>query len=474
MLKNESECLVKILLLSPPFVPEYMRNARCDFVSLSATQWYPILLGYCGAYLESKGHSVKLIDAPAQYLDHNQARTVIEQYRPDLIVLYTGFMSEANDIEFTEPIIEKLGCHAVIVGPYAGINPESTLRRARVISKLILGEFEYAVGELAEGKKSHEINNLLFKDGERIAQNPLRPYLVTQELDSMPFISRFFKDHVNIYNYRTVSEPYPFMDIMTGRGCKWGTCTYCLWVHTYIKGRTYNVRSMSNVIEELRFIQNDMPEIRSIMIQDDTFPEERAAEFSEAKIKAGIGIAWSCYARADLSYDVLELMKRANCRNLHVGYESASDRILSLIGKGLTVERMIKFTHDAKRSGVRIHADFALGFPGETVEDAKKTIGLACRLNPDTAQFQLMIPFPGTPFYDYMKKKGWLNKEGQPDMPHFSNKEIRNMAKSAYRKFYISPQYIWKCIKHPHDHFGRQLRTISRAIPAIFWKKWRV
>ena len=57
---------MRILLLSPPYLPEYMRNARCDFVSLSATQWYPILVGYCGAYLEGQGHEVKLVDAPAR------------------------------------------------------------------------------------------------------------------------------------------------------------------------------------------------------------------------------------------------------------------------------------------------------------------------------------------------------------------------------------------------------------------------
>jgi len=48
----------KVILLSPPYLKEYMRNARCDFVSLSATQWYPILLGYCGALLEREGFEI--------------------------------------------------------------------------------------------------------------------------------------------------------------------------------------------------------------------------------------------------------------------------------------------------------------------------------------------------------------------------------------------------------------------------------
>ena len=47
---------MKAILLSPPFREDYMRNARCDFISNSRTQWYPILLGYAGALLEKQGH----------------------------------------------------------------------------------------------------------------------------------------------------------------------------------------------------------------------------------------------------------------------------------------------------------------------------------------------------------------------------------------------------------------------------------
>ncbi|MEW5717357.1 MAG: radical SAM protein [Chloroflexota bacterium] len=465
---------MKILLLSAPYLPEYMRNARCDFVSLSATQWYPILLGYCGAYLEGQGHAVKLIDAPAHYLDHDATRRIVREYRPDLLVLYTGYMSEENDLAFADPLVEELGCDAVIVSPYASINPEQTLARARVIDKLVVGQFEHPVGELAAGRAPGEIRNLLRKSENKIVANPVRPYLARAELDAIPFVSRFFKNQIDIRRYKTPSEYFPFMDMMVGRGCQWGMCTYCLWVHTYVKGMTYQTRSIANVIEEFRFIVKEMPQIRSVMIQDDTFTEDIAREFSEAKIAAGIKLPWSCYARANMSYDALALMKRAGCRNLHVGYESADPEVLKRIKKGLSVERMTKFTADAKRAGLRIHGDFALGFPGETPERARKTIEWACRMNPDTAQFQLMIPFPGTPFYDEMRAQGWLNAAGQPDMPQFTNAEIRAMAKRAYRAFYFSPQYLWKSVRHPYEHFFGRLKTISRAIPAMLWKEWQV
>lgn len=463
---------MRILLLSSPYLPEYMRNARCDFVSLSATQWYPLLLGYCGAYLAGKGHEVKLIDAPAHHLDHAATRQIVRTYAPELLVLYTGFKSEENDLRFSGQLVEELGCEAVIVGPFASIDPDGTLSRTSVLDKLIVGEFEHPVAELAEGRKLSEIRNLIYKAGNQIIHNEVRPYLTTAELDAIPFISRFLSEQIDIYRYKTPSEAYPFMDILTGRGCQWGQCTYCLWVHTYVQGMTYNVRSIANVIEELRFISRDLPQIRSVMIQDDTFTEERAWEFCEAKLAAQLAIPWSCYARGNMSFEVLQLMKRAGCRNLHVGYESADPQVLRRIKKGLSVERMTVFTQDAKRAGLRIHGDFALGFPGETQEGAQQTMDWACAINPDTAQFQLMIPFPGTPFYREMQAHGWLNARGEPDMPQFTNEQIRATAKKAYRKFYLSPQYAWKCLCHPYDHFFGRLKTMTRAIPAMFWKRW--
>ncbi|MBU1169604.1 MAG: B12-binding domain-containing radical SAM protein [Proteobacteria bacterium] len=465
---------MRILLLSPPFKKEYMRNARCDFVSLSATQWYPILLGYCGSYLQGKGHSIRFVDAPAHYLDHEATRKIVHGFNPELLVLYTGSMSEENDLEFADSLLDAVPCDTVIVGPYASINPEKTLARSRFVGKLVVGEFEIAVGEIADRVNPENIKNLVYKEGQTIIRNPMRDYMTGEELDEIPFVSRFFRDNVDINRYKTPSELYPYIDIMTGRGCAWGMCTYCLWVNTFIKGKRYNVRSMENVIEEFRFIAEEMPWIRSVMIQDDTFTEDRAREFCEAKLSAGIQLPWSCYVKADMNSDVLVLMKQAGCRNLHVGYESGSEKVLKKIRKGITLEQMETFTKRANDAGLRIHGDFAFGFPEETPEDAMKTIELACKLKPHTAQFQLMIPFAGTPYYKEMTENGWLNEDGQPDMPQFTNEQIRKMAKKAYRKFYFSGHYLALCMRHPGEHIFGRLKTIRRAIPAIFWKRWNV
>ncbi|MEK6644703.1 MAG: radical SAM protein [Planctomycetota bacterium] len=463
---------MRITLLSPPYQNMYMRNARCDFVSLSATQWYPLWLGYAGAWLEKCGHEIQFIDAPAKYLSHEQTEQMIVDWRPDMLVVYTGQKSRENDVALADKLTERVGCRTVLVGPYFSAFPEETLGMTRKVQFGVESEMEFPLQELAEGRNPREIQNLLWRDGEQIVKNPNRPYLTSAQLDEIPFISRFFKKHIRVWDYKTISEYYPFMDIMTGRGCKWGQCTFCLWVHTHIKGFTYNLRSVENVVEEFDFIERGMPEVRSLMIQDDMLTDDRALELSALKIKRGIKLSWSCYARSNLTYQTMRVMKRAGCRVLHVGYESGDQKINYDIKKGVTVKKMTEFTIDAKRAGLRIHGDFVIGFPGETHETAKRTIRWAKKLNPDTAQFQLANVLAGTPMHKQLSENGWLTPGGEPNYPQLSNTEIRSLAKKAYRDFYISPQYAWKCLRHPYEHLFGRLKTVKVAIPAMFWKKW--
>ncbi len=463
---------MKILLLSPPYLTDYMRNARCDFVSLSASQWYPIWLGYAGVWLEHCGHEVKLVDAPASHLDHAATERVVTDWCPDMLVVYTGQKSRSNDVEFAGRLTEKLNCITVLAGPYYSAQPIETLKQSPAVAYGIEGEFEHPLAELADGTQPSRIKNLLYREGDRIINNGPRPYLTTEQLDAIPFVTRFFKKQLNLYDYKTISEYHPFLDLMSGRGCRWGQCTFCLWVHTFVRGKTYNLRSAENLVDEFAYVERDMPEVRSIMIQDDMITDERAEELCRLKLSRGIKITWSCYARSNLACETMKLMKRANCRNLHVGYESGDPAILKTIRKGVTIKTMEEFTRNAKQAGLHIHGDFAIGFPGETPKTVERTIRWAKRLNPDTAQFQIANVLEGTPFHATCQANGWLNKDGEPDYPDFGNREMRAAAKRAYRSFYLSPQWVLKCLLHPYENFLGRMKTMSVALPAMLWKRW--
>lgn len=448
-----------------------MRNARCDFVSLSKTQWYPIWLGYCGAFLEKYGFEVKLIDAPAYGLSHKECKQIILDYKPDLLVIYSGLKSEDNDINFSQELVNKLNCQAVFVGPYVSIWPDKILQKTKNIKLAIKGEFEYPILELLQGLPYSEIKNLYYKIDADIKHNELRTLLNTAQLDNIPFVTDFFNRHLNLKYYKAPSEYYPFIDLMTGRGCVWGICSFCLWVHSFITGSVYNLRSIDNVTEEFRFVKHQTPSVKSIMVQDDTLTSERAVELSQSLLRKDIRISWSCYVRPNMEFETLRLMKKAGCRNLHVGYESSNPEVLKNIKKGITKERMIEFNKDAKEAGLRIHADFAIGFNGETKEGILETIKWAKELDPDTAQFQLIIPYPSTPFYDWLVEHNCLLGK-EPNYPNLSNEDCRRLAKLAYREFYLSFRYFKKALRNPNEFIFVRIDTIIRALQAMFWKRW--
>ena len=462
---------MRTVLLSPPYLPFYMRNARCDFVSLSGTQWYPILLALCGAWLEKCGHTVEIIDAPTYHLTKQQTTEIVRNFQPEWIVLYSGRLSESSDLAYANELTEQLHCQCVIVGPYASIQPEQTLRAAGNIPYLVVGEFEHAVEKLIGGTPPAQVPNLLYRQGDNVLASSVKAALTAHDLEQIPFASEFISRKLDIRRYRALSEPYPFMDIMMGRGCAWGRCTYCLWVHSYKTGPSYVARSVESVIDELRFITAHLPSVRSVMLQDDTLPEERASAFAEAKMRANNRLPWSCYTRASFSFETLAAMKRSGCHNLHVGFESGSNAVLKKIKKGLTVDIMKTFAANAKRAGLQIHGDFAIGFPGETEQDIQSTVDLACALRPESAQFQLLIPFPCTPFYKELAANGWL-QDGLPNYPSLSRERMEQLARKAYLRYYVSWPYLFQVLKNPKDLIFGRLGVYFRALPFLIGRRY--
>lgn len=451
---------MKVLLLSPPYKSEYMRNGRCDYFSISHAQWLPVWLSYAGALLEREGHMVRLIDAPPLGLDHKKTFREIVEFLPDMLVVYGATKSQKNDIIFSESIKEKVNCNIVFVGPFASIDPKVILEHSEKIDCAIKGEFEYPLLQLANGRKRNEIDNLFWRNNGEITENKERPPLKRQELDSLPFVASFYKKHIDFRNYKLASELHPFIDLFTGRGCFWGRCTFCLWPHSFIKGAVYNTRSIENVLNEIKFIKKEMPSIKEIFIQDDTLPKGRALELSEAILGSNLDITWSCYVRGNLDYEILKIMKRSGCRSLHVGYESANVSILKNVHKGISVGTMAEFTRNAKRLGLRIHGDFLLGLPGETENTIRETIRWAKSLDPETAQFLIAIPYNSTPYSNYLK--------GCNNRLNLSERELNKWRKLAYRRFYIRWKFVKKALFHPYEYIFSQARAILRMIGNIY------
>ena len=470
--------MAKVVLISPPYLKDYMRNARCDFVSLSSSSWFPIWLGQAGSYLEAQGHQTRLLDAQVDDLSTEQALDEIARFNADIVAVYTGRLSEESDIAFGDAVA-KTGRTAVFIGPYTSIEPGALLARAEHARLAITREFDLPLAELADGADPTSIDNFYVKDAAsgEVTANPIRPLYPTEILDTFPMTSEYFHKQLNISAYKTPSEPYPFIDVMSGRGCAWGRCNFCLWVQTFVPGTVYNLRSIDHFMGEFDYINRYMPEVKSVMIQDDMITNKRGVQISEALLERDYKINWSCYAKPNskLKQETLHMMKRSGCLNLHVGFESGDDEVLATIDKGSTVEQAKEFSAMVHEAGLQIHGDFAMGHLGDNAETMQRTVDLAKAINPHTAQFQIMIPFKGTKFWDQLEEQGALTETGEPsyeEMGGASVEEIRAMAKSGYRQFYMSGAYLKKMLTQPQTYLFNRFDQYVRAVPAVTWGRW--
>jgi len=182
-------------------------------------------------------------------------------------------------------------------------------------------------------------------------------------------------------------------------------------------------------------------------------------------------------------------MKDAGCYRIHFGVETGSKRILDATGKATTLEEAEYAIGLAKTSGFDTMAYYMFGFPGETREDAKKTIDFAMKLDTNYAVFAVTIPYPGTALYDLGLEQKILpfdfwekyTKNPEPDFripflieEHMDRKTLISIKNQALRKYYFRPQKIFNEIKNltSFKEFGRKggmaFNIISDSIKSVW------
>jgi len=518
---------MKVYMLNPPYIPHFGRGMRWQDTGRAGTLYYPIWLSYATAVVEQE-HEIKLVDAPAWNWSREDVIEDVKKFKPDLIVMDSSFPSLNNDIEVAEEIKKNCESKIVLVGPPASQFPNEILSNEGVD---IVARFEYdfTVRDIARAiEREEDFRNIkgisykkpffqkesFTKENEEIAHNPDRDFTSSEDLDKIPFVSKVYKKHLNIKDYFLGSSLYPEVQIFTGRGCPF-KCTFCSWPQT-LMGRKYRVRSISNVLDELEWIQENLPEVKEVFFEDDTFTiknlslcgapphdpaspvraykkalpkKNRILEFCKEYRERGLDITWACNARADLDYETMRELKKANCRLLIVGYESGSDEILRNIKKGITVEHIKQFAKEARKAGLLVHGDFIIGLPGETKETIEKTRKLVKETKPEILQVSVASPFPGTEFYEWCNGNGYLlinnpneylDKQGHQkaiiSYPELTNEEMVKEVDEILKGYYLSISYVPLALRqvlrrHGLDEMKRLLYSLRMFMRYIGERK---
>ena len=229
-----------------------------------------------------------------------------------------------------------------------------------------------------------------------------------ENLDDLPWPSREFLP-MNKYYDCPGGIPTPSLQIHSSRGCPF-QCVFCAWPQIMYGDNSYRTRNPVDVVNE---IENCLKkyQIKSFYFDDDTFNigKPRLMKLAEELKQRNLGLPWAAMARADTcDFETLEKMKEAGLCAIKYGVESGDQEIVDAIGKRLNLETLRNAVKKTKELGIKVHLTFTIGHPGETRETAQRTVDLALGLDPDSLQFSIATPYPGSKFYDLLEKEGKL------------------------------------------------------------------
>lgn len=459
---------MRVLFLNPPFHPRFSREQRSPAVTKSGTLYYPKWLATVAGVAIQNGHTVDLVDAPAAgatvqaVIDRIQAKDI------EAVVCDTSTPSILNDVSVVEALkAARPKLHLLLVGRHVSALPAETLAMSPQLEAVALREYEYTVRDWlaakACGADLSTVEGLAFRarSGEVTVT---RPREAIQNLDELPFVSEIYKRFLHAPDYFYGHSLWPLVVFDTSRGCPYH-CAFCVYPQTF-SGHKMRYRSVSNVADEFDFVAREMPEVKTVMLEDDTFivNKQRTLDLAHELIRRGNKLPFDANCRADVGADpeLLSTLHKAGARLFCVGFESGDVEVINGMHKNNDDRRDAKYHEEAHRfvrrcreAGIMVHGCFMVGNLNETRASMEKTLQFAKKLRPDTAQFFPIMVYPGTEAYRQAKQRGyiqienwgaWLTKEGLHNsvvtLPNITHEQLVSFCDRARRSFYLSPAYL--------------------------------
>jgi radical SAM superfamily enzyme YgiQ (UPF0313 family) len=162
-------------------------------------------------------------------------------------------------------------------------------------------------------------------------------------------------------------------------GCYWGKCTFCDISLDYIK--TYEPATASLLADrmELMIAQTGQNGFHFV---DEAAPPALMKALAIEIIKRKLVVSWWANVRFEKSFtqDLCLLLKASGCIAVSGGLEVASDRLLDLIQKGITVAQVARVSKHFNEAGIMVHAYLMYGFPTQTIQETVDSLEMVRQL----------------------------------------------------------------------------------------------
>ena len=436
----------RILLVNPPFYRLLGSHYNANSLGIA----------YIAAYLNRNGHDAwvynadyvnqrdyaelrEIFDSFVNYTEYfkNENDPIWEEVAQRIIdfkpewVGYTSYTANITAIDILSRKVKSMNpqIKQVIGGVHATLDG-LVLDSVKAIDFAVRREGEEAFLALVEGQDPLNISGVISRDGAGFCNNG--DAQVIKSIDDLPFPERN-----KIYGISNEEKAYVDVSyICTIRGCPY-RCNYCASPFHWKRDKT-QYRSPESVISEMKYVKENYWNTKKeydfsasantkskeilkikdntiVYFVDDVFTikKPRVKEILRQMIDQDLDMNWKCEARTDhFDEEICELMAKAGCVRVKLGFETGSDRILKEIQKDETKEDMRRGVKMLKDAGVPFTGYFMTGFPGETDADLRETIEFAKEIEADYYSLSVMAPYYGTKiYYDLMDRGFKLDKK---------------------------------------------------------------
>lgn len=405
---------MKIMIAYPPLhgkgSPMLTQNRQFQWYNVPSFI-YPVVPAMAATLLAREGFDVAWHDSISTQENSDNFLNNVLREKPDIIAMETKTPVVRQHWKIVDKLKEALpSSRLVLFGDHVTAMPEESLTNSSVNFVITGGDYDLSLLGLARHLRDDISmpSGIWLRNGNKIMNTG--PTQFYDELDSLPFIDRkLTKAHLYGEKWK---KRKPFFYTMAGRDCPWAKCTFCAWTGIYPK---FRVRSYENLLDEIEYLVEHHG-AREIFDDTGTFPGGNwLRKFCEGLIERGLHnqILFSCNMRFDyLKQDLVSLMKKAGFRKLKIGLESANQKTLDRIKKGISVDQIVNGCKMAASAGLDVHLTVMVGFPWETREDIKRTLELSSELMvkgyAEMLQATMVIPYPGTRLYQEALENDWF------------------------------------------------------------------
>jgi anaerobic magnesium-protoporphyrin IX monomethyl ester cyclase len=415
----------KLLLISPP---AFTFKAPRDVNPLP-----PMGLGYLASVAEGLGTEVRILDCLVRGwsceeevndqlvrvgLSERDIEDHIRDFNPDMVGINCQFSRQYKIYHSLFALVKRVRPDIITIagGPHTTVCPEEVLGDPHcdlIISGEAEESFKDLIVALNTDKSTDSIDGLGWKSQGQLHVNP-RQNLIT-DLDSITFPAYHLMD---LDRYFGLSESHGprhkrrFAPIITSRGCP-AQCAFCSAHRVW--GRRYRVRSVDNVLKEMRLLK-DVYGIEEIMFEDDnvTANPKRAKELFRRMIEEKFNFAWDTPNGVgvwSMDTEMIDLMKESGCVNLNFPVESGSQDVLSdIIKKPLKLAKVKELMGYCKKIGLSTGMFLVVGMPGEKIDDMWKSFRFAADCGCYSPHISVATPYPGSELFDDCVKNSYFTR----------------------------------------------------------------